>query len=816
MKRIIRLAYALVVVFSSAFAGNAQSISGRSTVLSYSISNSVEVYQITITGPLDKPLPKWTISGGTIDQQFMPMSGTTTYKVGVKWNNTVGISATGSVGFDYDIAGIGHFANYPITIYGSIPAPSTAIQAAYNCGSTTITRTASPPSDNTILWYWQTSTGGTRTDLGTASSITLSAASDIYLRSESTLPPYPWGGELYLGNIGVYTTTPSAAAVAHGASNYANAPITLSVDPVVGATGYKWYSQSSGGAAIPGVTGTSYTVNLSSTTSYYVSAILGPCESSSRLQVTATVLPLPTNLALINPSCALLYDASLQNTYFYRYDMTGIPIDHSRWSISGGQILASGNDGSIYYAVVKWTSLGSGSVQFINDFPLPSGPAPINAIVYDVNAPLGVALNTNQYNCGNTVVSLGSSPGSCEYWYWQKTGDTQTDLGNSSSITLTTSGDLYIRRKWNIYPYPWGARQLVGTVIVYPQISATITPAPSALIQFNSSGVLLNANTGTNFTYQWLKDGQFISNELASSLLAKTLGNYTVKISSNVCTATSEPTVVTLQNDYNYIIVRDIQSDKKADGSPITEAEIPLLPVQLMLENITYFDGLGRPMQSVSTQASPNKTDLVTPVVYDAFGRESKKYLPIAVGNDGWYKPNTEIIDAAGNYMGIAANFYNTPSSKIAVDPTPYSVTTFEPSPLNRALKQGAPGNTWQPNTDPYSLADNTVKKRYETNAAEEVFLFLYDTNTGLVSLAAVAPSRYYGANQLYANKTYDEHNNEVIEYIDKEGRTVCKKVYAETVNTVKQYASTYYLYDDLGNLVVVLPPEAVKKLGAN
>jgi hypothetical protein len=539
---IISWSIALITLISSVWV-KAQSIGGNGTVLSYSLSNYVEIYQITLTtNSLDKPLPNWSITGGTIDQQFMPIVGTKTYKVGIKWNNTAGISATGSVGFDYNDGVGAHSSAISVTIYGSIPSPSTSIQVTSNCGTTSVTRSTSPP--NAFGWYWQTSSGGTRTDLGTSSTLVLSAGSDLYLRSRALITPSPWGSEQYLGSINVYS--------------------------------------------------------------------------------------------------------------------------------------------------------------------------PINA---------------------------------------------------------------------------------------------TINPTPTALIPFNSIGVLLNANTGTNFSYQWLKDGQFLSNELGSSLLAKTQGNYTVKISTNVCTATSEPTVVTLQNDYNYIIVRDIQSDKKADGSSISEADVPSLPVQLKAENITYFDGLGRAMQSVSTQASPNtKTDIVTPISYDEFGREKRKYLPyVSTATDGFYKE-------AG--LTEQSSFYTSPPSNIINDPNPFLETVFEPSPLNRVLKQGAPGSQWQPNTNIYSLNDNTTKRRNEVNEANEVLLLTYNPTTGLVD----GTTTFYGAGQLYANKTYDENTkdalgNEVIEYTDKEGRTVCKKVYLKTVNSVKQYASTYYVYDDLGNLVMVLPPEAVRAM---
>jgi len=66
-------------------------------------------------------------------------------------------------------------------------------------------------------------------------------------------------------------------------------------------------------------------------------------------------------------------------------------------------------------------------------------------------------------------------------------------------------------------------------------------------------------------------------------------------------------------------------------------------PVTGSLQSTQYFDGLGRLLQTVNKQASPLQNDMVTAVVYDAFGREQYKYLPFTsvsaqtgdVTNDG-------------------------------------------------------------------------------------------------------------------------------------------------------------------------------------
>ncbi|MGK6353494.1 DUF6443 domain-containing protein, partial [Parapedobacter sp. DT-150] len=42
------------------------------------------------------------------------------------------------------------------------------------------------------------------------------------------------------------------------------------------------------------------------------------------------------------------------------------------------------------------------------------------------------------------------------------------------------------------------------------------------------------------------------------------------------------------------------------------------------LRDITYYDGLGREIQTVGVKAAPNQRDVVTPVEYDAFGRQHR------------------------------------------------------------------------------------------------------------------------------------------------------------------------------------------------
>jgi hypothetical protein len=53
------------------------------------------------------------------------------------------------------------------------------------------------------------------------------------------------------------------------------------------------------------------------------------------------------------------------------------------------------------------------------------------------------------------------------------------------------------------------------------------------------------------------------------------------------------------------------------------------------------------------------------------------------------------------------------------------------------------------------------------------------------------------------------------LEFKDKLDRVVCKKVQvSDPLASQVSYASTYYIYDVTGHLVVVLPPEAIAHLG--
>ncbi|NJM25146.1 MAG: hypothetical protein HC859_06235, partial [Bacteroidia bacterium] len=154
------------------------------------------------------------------------------------------------------------------------------------------------------------------------------------------------------------------------------------------------------------------------------------------------------------------------------------------------------------------------------------------------------------------------------------------------------------------------------------------------------------------------------------------------------------------------------------------EGNIPATVSDSLSQTIKYFDGLGRLIQTVITRGSPDSADIVQPMVYDNYGREAYKYLPVVTGSDGLYK--SSIVNPFTHaYSGAAASFYAPGSNNdIADDSIPYSVTRFEQSPLSRVIKQGAPGAAWQPNDTLYSTTDHTVKMRYTFNDSADVVLF--------------------------------------------------------------------------------------------
>ena len=211
-------------------------------------------------------------------------------------------------------------------------------------------------------------------------------------------------------------------------------------------------------------------------------------------------------------------------------------------------------------------------------------------------------------------------------------------------------------------------------------------------------------------------------------------------------------------------------------------------------ESTTYFDGLGRPIQTVAKQVTPAGGDLISLNVYDAYGREAQKYLPYtdAVGSGNFR------LDAATQQPA----FYNTRFSN--TENYYYSNTIFEASPLNRVLRTTAPGKSW--------TGTNTGTGIYEriNTATDSVWnLSIDEGNNNAVPVL----QGYYPSGRLFVTETTDEHDNMVVTYKDMEGHVILKKVQVSDVvlNTgFTGWLCTYYVYDHFNHLRFVLQPKAV------
>lgn len=209
------------------------------------------------------------------------------------------------------------------------------------------------------------------------------------------------------------------------------------------------------------------------------------------------------------------------------------------------------------------------------------------------------------------------------------------------------------------------------------------------------------------------------------------------------------------------------------------------------LDQVQYFDGLGRPVQAVQRGITPDAMDLVSIQEYDAFGRESNAWLPgkVTTANNGAFVA----LETAKGYTK-ASN---------AADQKPYSVPVYEASPLSRVLKQFGPGQDWQDNGKAVTTGylTNTAKTGTSLTVADSLVCAQY-TSTDTRTTISVSRSGNYAAAQLYITRMKDEDGNTSYEFKDKLGQVVLtRQVNAGTL------LDTYYIYDSFGNLRVVLPP---------
>lgn len=238
-----------------------------------------------------------------------------------------------------------------------------------------------------------------------------------------------------------------------------------------------------------------------------------------------------------------------------------------------------------------------------------------------------------------------------------------------------------------------------------------------------------------------------------------------------------------------------------SDDAYVTAAGRTIAEVQ---QTTQYFDGLGRLIQTVSKSSSAAGNDFVSPVIYDALGREQLKYLPFSQQSDGKFKTAP---------FSTQATFYQNNSGTTG-ESVFYSRTDYEASPFNRVLKSYSPGNSWAKNDA--ATVERGGNKPIETQ-------YLNNTSADSVciwTLTDVIPvnSGIYTAGQLDKAVTIDEAGNQSVVYKDKQDRMVMKKTQlAATPGTAHTgWLCTYYVYDNLGNLRFVIPPKAVEALNPN
>ncbi|HXB07841.1 MAG TPA: DUF6443 domain-containing protein, partial [Puia sp.] len=707
----------------------------------------------------------------------------------------------------------------PPLVFGTISNPSQAINyntvpAQINCSAAS---GGNCGGDYTYQWYSSPDNSNFSAISGAVNQNYQPGALTATTYYKRSVICFTAGYSTNTAQVTVYPQVVGGSVIAASQTiNYNTAPSTLSVTGVSGGTGtysYQWYSSpdNSSWTPISGQTGTSYSPPALTVKTYYLVVVNSNGATANSNSAVVNVYPqlIPGS---VGPNQTINYNTapgqlSLTGTgggngsysYTWYYSTNGgstwNPLGVSSSTYSPGALTTT----TVYYVLVS-----------SNGAQANSGIATVTVYPQMNAGSIAPASQTIDYNRVPATLSLsGVSGGNGSYSYqWfsaASAGGPFTPISGAtnssySSPALRTTTYFQAVVTSNGVPVTTG-----GVVVnVNPQvIPGQIHPAILTIPSGTSPGILtVDAATGGAcggaFNYVWQSSPDNANWTTITGATQRTYnpGNLSVLTYFRVMvtcgtdieyTGSSQILIGDVTGHLNYIRTRLLSRSGVTD---ITTASGLTDPADVQ-QTTVYFDGLGRSVQTVERQASPLQQDMVSMQVYDAFGREASKYLPYtSPSTDGDFK-----TDAAGEQSVFnAAQFPN--------EQYYYGQTAFEASPLNRVQNVYAPGNSW------VGGGRSQVNQYLTNTATDNVQMW----NIGLTAGSLPVSAGAYPAGMLYKNITSDEQGNQIVEYKDKDSRTILKKVQAVAVPGAAHagWNCIYYIYDDLSNLRFVIQPNAV------
>jgi RHS repeat-associated protein len=543
--------------------------------------------------------------------------------------------------------------------------------------------------------------------------------------------------------------------------------------------------------------------------------------------------------------------------FFYPAEV-GRPI---QWLVLGGIITAQNNDPSAgpLYVTVLWNGSQIDFSNFpscINNIPHPSSlfqvPYPLIGVVAITQ---GTVFNDKIYQAAGLPV-MQMNRGCGMYPTTQNLNYQETPClisGRRNCIDPASTGTHTYQWKQNIANAGWtniaGATQVdyqppaVTQAICYSRETNLFDPTNGALTNFDNTGSCITINnfnagqlytdnfsvalgsqptivdempyggmcTSSGYQFNWWvsyndKPWELIGNTLHFPGLTKGITSESVRIKrSTICNGvelstnilefgyTSNSAFTKENQNYikeNTILVKGVESFEQSE----------LLPVGQKIQTTTYYDGLARPMQKLTKEVGTPDADgiwkdVVTPIEYNALGQQVKSYLPYTTTtNIGLFK--TDAFTAQASYY--TTNYNEAPA---------YAETTYELNPLNRVKQAKSAGSAWAATTgNQFEFDLNDV--------AEQVKIWTINYTPG--AIPSIVGN--YPTNELMKQEHKDEKLNRVIEYTDKNGNVILKKVQiAATPSTTHAgWLCTYNVYDNLGQLRYTITPKAVEYLENN